>query len=165
MKTFIVMRWRELSFLPLSIVIGLNLYLYSCNETIKDGITEKKVMNMRNQRQLKNIAELKNISHRLALPADRLTLSQNLKKIVQELEIQEVKFDISPEETLRGQSGFTRSKVSLKVQNVTDTPLYALVSHIMGKFPGIINPLEFKLEKEGSVIKGSFKYEWVKKIK
>jgi hypothetical protein len=149
--------------------LAFNGYLYvTRDEVYRDlGTIEQQI----NQKQ--SLIKLANdktdikpsgVSHRLALPSNRLSASASFQEISKTLDLARLDFQISPETTMKDY--FTESVVELKFQNQSDQPIYGMISHIIEEFPGLVHPLEIVMwrdpESAEPLIHGKFRFEWLK---
>lgn len=111
------------------------------------------------------------ISHRLALPVNRISVGDDLQGISKSLQIERLDFQISPEINLAKTASldaYSESTVELKFSNSSDQPIFKMVTKIMDEFPGIVLPKEIVIwrnyESKTPQIHGHFRFNWLKNL-
>lgn len=111
------------------------------------------------------------ISHRLALPVNRISVGDDFQNISKSLKIERMDFQISPEITLAKTASldaYSESTVELKFINSSDQPLFQMISKIMDEFPGIVMPKEIVIWRDFTNktphIQGHFRFDWLKNL-
>jgi len=152
----------------LSTALGLNGYLYFEREDIGEsiqkldrGIKQKQILINR----ANHLPEASSkVSHRLALPSNRLSVGTDFQQLSKSLHLARLDFQISPETKVT--DAFQESTVELKFMHHSDTPLFRMISHVLDDFPGLVYPLEIVIWREPSegkpIINGRFRFQWLK---
>ncbi len=152
----------------LSAALGLNGSLYfergAIEESIQKldrGIKQKQILIKRANHQPEASSE---VSHRLALPSNRIAVSNDFQQLSKSLHLARLDFQIAPETKVT--EAFQESTVELKFTHHSDTPLFRMISHVLDDFPGLVYPLEIVLWRETSeakpIINGHFRFQWLK---
>ncbi len=150
--------------------LGGNAYLYQAREEARGELAGLDQSFQQKQALIKLASQKPDkpsiIGHRLAIPCNRLSVSEDFQQLSKTLRLARLDFQISPETTV--ENAFSESIVELKFQNQSDQPLFHMIAHLMDEFPGLVYPMEIVMWREPSqdkpLISGTFRFSWLKGV-